>query len=84
MLCEKKRHLRDEDLLASTERAELDVDRFEKELAEHVHASRVHEDFMSGVRSGVNRTPTFHINGVRHDDSYDADTMLEALGGASS
>ena len=45
--------------------------RFDEELAKHVHADRVHEDFMSGVRSGVNGTPTFYINGVRHDDSYE-------------
>jgi protein-disulfide isomerase len=37
---------------------------------------------MSGVRSGVNGTPTFYINGVRHDDSYDLDTLLAALGAA--
>ena len=53
--------------------------RFDKEMAEHVHAARVHEDFMSGVRSGVNGTPTFYINGVRHDDSYEAEVLLEAL-----
>ena len=57
----------------------LDVERFDKELAEHVHAERVHEDFMSGVRSGVNGTPTFFINGARHDDSYELDTLLAAL-----
>ena len=57
----------------------LDVERFDRELAGHVHAARVREDFMSGVRSGVNGTPTFYINGVRHDDSYDLDTMLAAL-----
>jgi protein-disulfide isomerase len=34
---------------------------------------------MSGVRSGVNGTPTFYINGLRHDHSYDYDTMLGAL-----
>lgn len=44
-----------------------------------MHASRVREDFMSGVRSGVNGTPTFYINGVRHDDSYEAEVLLEAL-----
>jgi len=48
-------------------------------LAEHVHAARVREDFMSGVRSGVNGTPTFYVNGTRHDDSYDLDTLLGAL-----
>ena len=34
---------------------------------------------MSGVRSGVNGTPTFFINGMRHDDSFDHDTLLEAI-----
>ena len=37
---------------------------------------------MSGVRSGVNGTPTFFINGVRHDGSYDLNTMLAAIAGA--
>jgi protein-disulfide isomerase len=34
---------------------------------------------MSGVRSGVNGTPTFFINGVRHDDSFEAEVLLDAL-----
>ena len=58
---------------------DLDLDRFDKEFTEHVHADRVNEDFMSGVRSGVNGTPTFFINGVRHDDSYDFEILLGAL-----
>ena len=69
---------------AYAEQLGLDVERFDKEMAEHAHAARVHEDFMSGVRSGVNGTPTFYVNGVRHDDSYDADTLLEALERAAS
>ena len=78
-LYEHQQHLRDDDLRAYAEQCDLDLDRFDKEMAEHVHADRIHEDFMSGVRSGVNGTPTFYINQVRHDDSYDADTLLEAL-----
>jgi protein-disulfide isomerase len=38
---------------------------------------------MSGVRSGVNGTPTFYINGKRHDSAYDIDTLLAALGHAA-
>ena len=38
---------------------------------------------MSGVRSGVNGTPTFFINGLRHDDSYELETLLDALQRAS-
>src|SRR6266542_3365090 len=79
MLYENQRRLRDEDLRSYAKRLELDAERFARELAEHVHAPRVHEDFMSGVRSGVNGTPTFFINGVRHDDSYQTEVLLDAL-----
>jgi protein-disulfide isomerase len=57
----------------------LDVPRFDRELGSHAHAQRVREDFLSGARSGVNGTPTFFINGIRHDDSWDADTLTQAL-----
>lgn len=79
LLYENQQRLEDEDLVGYASRLGLDVERFERELDDHVHADRVREDFMSGVRSGVNGTPTFYINGARHEDSYDADTMLGAL-----
>jgi protein-disulfide isomerase len=79
VLYENQRHLEDENLRAYAEQLGLDVERFGNELAEHVHAPRVREDFMSGVRSGVNGTPTFFINGARHDDSYELETLLAAL-----
>jgi len=84
LLYENQRRLADEDLHAYADQLGLDVDLFDKELAEHVHAPRVREDFMSGVRSGVNGTPSFYINGVRHDDSYDLETLLAALEQAPS
>jgi protein-disulfide isomerase len=76
VLYENQRRLEDEDLRTYAEQLGLDVERLAGELAEHVHAERVREDFMSGVRSGVNGTPTFYINGVRHDDSYDFEILL--------
>jgi protein-disulfide isomerase len=36
------------------------------------------------VRSGVNGTPTFYVNGARHDDSYDVETLLTALEAAAN
>jgi len=78
-LYEHQRRLADDDLRGYAAELGLDVERFEDELARHVHAARVSEDFMSGVRSGVNGTPTFYINGSRYDDSYDAETLLAAL-----
>ena len=79
VLYENQSRLGESDLRSYAETLGLDVEQFDKELAEHVHAARVREDFMSGVRSGVNGTPTFYIDGVRHDDSYDIETLLAAL-----
>jgi protein-disulfide isomerase len=84
LLYERQRRLSDDDLRRYAEELGLDVERFDKEMTEHVHADRVYEDFMSGVRSGVNGTPTFYINGVRHDDSYERDVLLGALDRAAS
>jgi protein-disulfide isomerase len=78
-LFENQRRLSGEDLRAHAEALRLDLERFDDELAQHVHADRVREDFMSGVRSGVNGTPTFFINGMRHDGPFAYETLLVAL-----
>jgi protein-disulfide isomerase len=57
----------------------LDVSRLIKEVVAGAHAGRVREDFSSGVRSGVNGTPSFFINGVRYDGPRGLDSMLAAL-----
>jgi protein-disulfide isomerase len=79
LLYENQQRLEANDLVGYAVSLGLDAERFERELNEHVHAPRVREDFMSGVRSGVNGTPSFYINGVRYEDSYDLDTLLGAL-----
>ncbi len=83
-LFEHQRRLSDRHLIEYASRLRLDVERFDRELTQHVHAPRVRADFSSGVRSGVNGTPTFFINGVRHDGSWDAEALLEALRAAAS
>jgi protein-disulfide isomerase len=57
----------------------LDADRFAVDLGGHSFAERVREDFMSGVRSGVNGTPTFFVNGRRHDGPWNADDLVAAI-----
>jgi protein-disulfide isomerase len=57
----------------------LDVTRFTTELLTGVHQPRVRNDFLGGVRSGVNGTPAFFINGARYDGSYRVDALLAAL-----
>jgi protein-disulfide isomerase len=79
LLYENQRALEDRDLLRYAEALDLDLTRFVTELAEHTWEPRVREDFMTGVRSGVNGTPTFFVNGVRHDGPWDAETLIDAL-----
>jgi protein-disulfide isomerase len=71
--------LEDADLVHYAKALALDAGRVKHELTTHVHAPRVREDFSSGLRSGVNGTPTFFINGTRYDGSWDLETLLEAL-----
>jgi len=49
-------------------------------LAHGTFADKVRRDFLSGVRSGVNGTPTFFINNLR----YDGPASYEALVGATA
>jgi protein-disulfide isomerase len=68
-----------DDLVGYARTLRIDTAAFERELRAHHYKARVREDFMSGVRSGVNGTPTFFINGLRFDDSWDPDTLTDAL-----
>jgi protein-disulfide isomerase len=79
VLYEHQSHLADEDLRRYAAQIGLDVDRFDDDLAQHAYADRVREDFMGGVRSGVNGTPSFFIDGQRYDESYDVEPLTAAL-----
>ena len=78
-LYENQEALAIENLIAYAKQLQLDVPRFVSELEGRAYAGRVREDFLSGVRSGVNGTPTFFINGVRHDGGYDFNTLFAAI-----
>jgi protein-disulfide isomerase len=79
LLFENQPRLARQDLLGYARLLGLDVDRFALELERHVHRPRVREDFLSGVRSGVNGTPTFFVNGVRHNGGWDLESMLATI-----
>jgi protein-disulfide isomerase len=53
-------------------------------LQKRTFETRVRADFNGGVRSGVNGTPTFFINGHRHDASFEFDALVSAIQGAMS
>ncbi len=81
VLFENQNALEPSDLVAYADGMGLDLDRFTDDLDNHRFLERVRRDFMSGVRSGVNGTPTFFINGHRHEGAFDADALVDALTG---
>lgn len=71
--------LEDKDLLKYAEKLNLDLKKFTADMNSVSVKERVRKDFLNGVRSGVNATPTFFINGERYDGSYEFDGLIEAI-----
>ncbi len=57
----------------------LDLDKFKEHLRKRKGAPRIAEDVESADLSGVSGTPSFFINGHRHQDAYDIDTLSKAV-----
>jgi Na+/H+ antiporter NhaA len=72
------------DLKRYAEELGLDVERFWDELRRREHAERVAEDVSSADVSGVAGTPSFFINGRRHQGAYDVQTLSAAVRSARS
>jgi formate-nitrite transporter family protein len=68
-----------EQLYQFAESIGLDMQKFDQAMTDHTYEDKVHDDFMSGVRSGVNGTPTLFINGARYDGPVEFETLLQAL-----
>jgi protein-disulfide isomerase len=84
LLFEHQDALEDEQLLAYAATLDVDPRWAAAALAQGLFSERVHEDFASGVKSGVNGTPTFFINGARYDGLLHPTSLLEALVGAAT
>lgn len=57
----------------------LDAAELATALEKYTFERHVHLDFTSGVRSGVNGTPTFFLNGERYDGAKDYQSMAAAI-----
>jgi protein-disulfide isomerase len=79
ILFENQDALEDEYLAAYAAELGLDVARLIREVTSSIYAQRIREDFKSGMRGGVNGTPTFFINGERYDGARDLKHLLNAL-----
>jgi protein-disulfide isomerase len=78
LLFENQGALGDAHLLGYGE--QLGLDRVSITAAlEGKYAKIIREEFLSGVRSGVNGTPSLFINDLRYDGPHDAQSLYNAL-----
>ena len=73
--------LEHDDLIGYAEDLALDVDRFVADVERGTYLQKVRGDFRAGVRSGVNGTPTFFIDGKRFDGNWADGSLTLTLAG---
>jgi protein-disulfide isomerase len=82
-LFEHQNALEPMDLVSYAKEVGLDATQFRRDLESGTFAPRVRSDFRSGVRSGVNGTPTFFINGQRYEGDHTQLALETALRNAA-
>ncbi|PYX76588.1 MAG: hypothetical protein DMG72_04510 [Acidobacteria bacterium] len=80
LIYENQQDLSNQLLSDLAKRLRLDARELARALESGEFTGRVRKDFSEGVRSGVNGTPTFFINGQRHDADFDLETLARAIG----
>ncbi len=79
LLFENQLHLKPNNLRQYAAQLELDMQRYDYEMSDHVYLQRVQEHLASGNKSGVRATPTFFINGVVQDVSFGLGRLERAI-----
>ena len=79
IIFENQNALDSENLFRFADHLRLDIERFSYDIQLKSLSLKVEQDFESGLRSGVNRTPTFFINGVKYDGSWSGDQLYQYL-----
>jgi protein-disulfide isomerase len=79
LLFEHQNALEPQDLVRYAEELGLDGDRFRDDLRRRAYAPRVAEDVDDADASGASGTPTFFVNGRRHQGAYDIATLSAAV-----
>jgi protein-disulfide isomerase len=80
ILFEQQREVMDkQDLAVLAESLDLDIERFRSDVVERRHRQRVQGDLARAHHDGATRTPTFFINGVRHQGDSDRESLRQAL-----
>lgn len=78
-ILEHQRSLNESYLLVFAKDIGLDLEVFQNDLEDETFTEKVENDFESGIRSGVNGTPSFFINGEKYEGPYTHEALSSAL-----
>jgi protein-disulfide isomerase len=79
LLFENQQELSNALFLELADTLDLSPSKLQAAVAEQTHRARVRADFAGGIRSGVNGTPTFFVNGERHNGPSEFGSLSEAI-----
>ncbi len=79
IIFENQDQLDNDSLLDYARELGLDIAQFKRDMEDAALLKKVEADFESGIRSGVNATPTFFINGEKYNNGWEGDRILEYM-----
>lgn len=78
-LYEHQNHLDAAHLLSYAQELGLDITQFKSDLHKSSVVAKIEADFESGIRSGVNGTPSFFVNGQKYEGSWEGQELTQYL-----
>jgi protein-disulfide isomerase len=79
VIFENQQDLNMESLFLYAKTIGLDLEQFKNDIQKNELIAKVEQDFESGVRSGVNGTPSFFINGKKYNGDWEEDEFIQYL-----
>ncbi|MDB5273948.1 MAG: DsbA family protein, partial [Chitinophagaceae bacterium] len=79
IIFEHQNRLSEDDLFSYAEKLRLNMEQFQNDMLSEKILSKVEDDFESGMRSGVNGTPSFFVNGEKYSNDWEYEPFLGFL-----
>jgi protein-disulfide isomerase len=79
LIFERQNRLTESYLFAYAQELGLNMEQFQNDMVSEPVISKIEDDFESGMRSGVNGTPSFFINGEKYSNNWDYEPLLNHL-----
>jgi len=79
LLYQNQERLSAQELFSYARQIGLDVNRFEQDIQSQALTAKIEADIEGGIKSGVNGTPTFYINGEKYEKDWESDGLIDDL-----